>query len=184
MDAANVDLKGFTEGFYKKVCGGELEAVKETLVYLVKETPVWTEITTLLIPGQNDSDAELEAECAWIAEALGNDVPLHFTAFHPDYKMTDLPRTPASTLTRARAIAKRAGLRHVYTGNVHDVDGGSTSCASCGTRLIARDWYEILDYRVTADGKCSGCGAPLAGRYSARSGIAFGRRRLRVAIPA
>jgi pyruvate formate lyase activating enzyme len=150
-------------------------------VYLVKETRVWTEITTLLIPGQNDSDAEIEAECAWVAEALGTDVPLHFTAFHPDYKMTDIGSTPASTLTRARAIAKRAGLRHVYTGNVHDRDGGTTSCTECGAELIARDWYAILDYRVGARGECSRCGAALAGRYGARAGR-FGRRRIPIAI--
>jgi pyruvate formate lyase activating enzyme len=183
MDAANVDLKAFSESFYKKVCGGELAAVKETLVYLVKETRVWTEITTLLIPGQNDSDAELEAECAWIYEALGPFVPLHFTAFHPDYKMTDLPPTPASTLTRARRIAHRAGLRHVYTGNVHDRAGGTTSCPSCQSPLIVRDWYAILDYRLTPHGACPSCGAALAGRFDAAPG-AFGRRRLRVAIGA
>jgi pyruvate formate lyase activating enzyme len=181
MDAANVDLKGFTESFYKRVCGAELEAVKETLVWLVKQTSVWTEITTLLIPGQNDSDAEIEAECAWIAEALGDSVPLHFTAFHPDYKMTDLPRTPASTLRRARDIAKRAGLRHVYTGNVHDREGGTTSCAACGAAVIERDWYAILGYRLTAQGGCATCGAPLAGRFGARAG-GFGRRRVPIAM--
>jgi pyruvate formate lyase activating enzyme len=181
MDAANVDLKAFSEGFYKKVCGGELAAVKETLVYLVKETRVWTEITTLLIPGQNDSDAEIEAECAWIAEALGTEVPLHFTAFHPDYKMTDIGPTPPSTLTRAREIAKKAGLRHVYTGNVHDREGGTTSCTSCGASLVVRDWYAILEYAVGRRGECPRCGAALAGRYAERAGT-FGRRRIPLAI--
>src|SRR5206468_1417513 len=128
MDAANVDLKGFTDQFYVKLCGAHLQPVLDTLVYLRHETEVWTEITTLLIPGKNDSDAELEAECKWIARELGPDVPLHFTAFHPDYKLTDLPRTPAATLTRARDIAIRCGLRYVYTGNVHDREGGTSFC--------------------------------------------------------
>jgi pyruvate formate lyase activating enzyme len=184
MDAANVDLKGFTEDFYKKVCGGQLEAVKDTLRYLRHETRVWFEITTLLIPGQNDSDAELEAECAWIAEDLGKDVPLHFTAFHPDYKMTDIARTPASTLRRARDIAKRAGLVHVYTGNVHDEEGGTTYCAACHAKLIVRDWYAILDYRVETEaghGRCPSCRAPLAGVFGPKA-ERFGRRRIPLAL--
>ncbi|MDQ6966154.1 MAG: AmmeMemoRadiSam system radical SAM enzyme, partial [Mariprofundaceae bacterium] len=158
MDAANIDLKGFSQEFYHKLCAGHLKPVLDTLEYLVKETQVWTEITTLLIPGQNDSDAELNAMCDWIAEHLGADVPLHFTAFHPDYKMRDIPATPPTTLSRARQIALKAGLHHVYTGNVHDRDGGSTLCPGCGADLIVRDWYNILDYRVTADGHCSDCG--------------------------
>ena len=158
MDAANVDLKGFTDDFYVKLCGAHLQPVLDTLVYLKHETDVWFEITTLLIPGKNDSSEEIEAECKWIMRELGPDVPLHFTAFHPDYKMTDLPPTPAATLTRARDIALREGLRYVYTGNVHDRTGGTTFCPGCGKPVIVRDWHEILRYAVTADGRCDHCG--------------------------
>jgi pyruvate formate lyase activating enzyme len=181
MDAANVDLKGFTDEFYFKICGGHLQPVLDTLEYLVKETDVWTEITTLLIPGKNDSDAEIEAECKWIREHLGRDVPLHFTAFHPDWKMTDIERTPAATLTRARAIALREGLNYVYTGNVHDQAGGSTYCPSCGEALIARDWYNILGYRLTDEGACRHCGARVAGRFQ-KFGKPFGPRRIPVRL--
>jgi pyruvate formate lyase activating enzyme len=181
MDAANVDLKGFTDEFYVKLCGARLAPVLETLQYLVRETDVWTEITTLLIPGKNDSDEELAAMCGWIARELGVDVPLHFTAFHPDYKMTDLPRTPAATLTRARAIAMRAGLRYVYTGNVHDRDGGTTRCPVCSAALVIRDWHEILRYRVTDAGACQECGAAIAGRFEAHRRD-FGRRRIPVRL--
>src|SRR5260370_28835978 len=149
MDAANVDLKGFTDEFYVKVCGAHLQPVLETLVYLRHETEVWTEITTLLIPGKNDSDAEIEAECEWIARELGPDVPLHFTAFHPDYKMTDIGHTPAATLSRARNIPLGHALRYVYTGNVHDPEGGTTFCPACAKPLIVRDWYEIRSYDLT-----------------------------------
>jgi pyruvate formate lyase activating enzyme len=138
MDAANVDLKAFTDEFYFRICGGKLQPVLDTLEYLVKETSVWTEITTLLIPGKNDSDEELRAECKWIREHLGQDVPLHFTAFHPDWKMTDIAATPPSTLTRAREIGQLAGLNYVYTGNVHDEAGGSTYCPSCEKAVIRR----------------------------------------------
>ncbi|MFO1303326.1 MAG: AmmeMemoRadiSam system radical SAM enzyme [Burkholderiales bacterium] len=181
MDAANVDLKGFTDDFYVKLCGAHLAPVLDTLRYLARETDVWTEITTLLIPGKNDSDEELTAMCAWIARELGPDVPLHFTAFHPDYKMTDLARTPAATLARARAIALRAGLRYVYTGNVHDREGGTTSCPGCGAALIERDWHEILRYRVTDEGACPGCGTAIAGRFGAPD-RSFGRNRIPVRI--
>ncbi len=181
MDAANVDLKGFTEEFYFKICGAHLQPVLDTLVYLVKETQVWTEITTLLIPGKNDSDAELEAESKWILHNLGPDVPLHFTAFHPDWKMTDVPATPPATLTRARDIALRAGLRYVYTGNVHDEGGGTTSCPSCGEPVIVRDWYQIKSYRLTEEGACGHCGARLPGRYQ-MFGKPFGPRRIPVRL--
>jgi pyruvate formate lyase activating enzyme len=183
MDAANVDLKGFTEEFYFKLCGAHLQPVLDTLVYLVKETQVWTEITTLLIPGKNDSDAELEAECRWIAKHLGPDVPLHFSAFHPDYKMTDIAATPAATLTRAREIARLAGLNFVYTGNVHDTEGGSTYCPACEETVIERDWYDIRGYHLKADGACQFCGTRLAGRYG-QFNEAFGRRRIPVRIGA
>lgn len=176
MDAANVDLKAFTEDFYHDLCGGHLEAVKDTLRYLCRETEVWTEITTLLIPGQNDSDAELAALAAWVAAELGPDVPLHFSAFHPDWRMRDLPPTPPATLGRARGIARAAGLRHVYTGNVHDPKGGSTWCPGCGGLLIGRDWYELTAWRLTADGHCPDCGTVLAGRFEAAPGT-WGRKR-------
>src|SRR5207253_3341577 len=149
MDAANVDLKGFTDDFYVKLTGSKLAPVLDTLVYLEHETDVWCEITTLLIPGKNDSDAELRAECRWIFRELGPDVPLHFTAFHPDFKMIDLPPTPAATLTRARPIALDEGLYYVYTRNVHDVEGGTTYCPECRAALVVRDWHRVDAYRLT-----------------------------------
>jgi pyruvate formate lyase activating enzyme len=181
MDAANVDLKGFTDEFYVKLCGARLQPVLDTLVYLRRETDVWFEITTLLIPGKNDSDAELAAMSAWIVRELGTDVPLHFTAFHPDYKMTDLPLTPAATLTRARNIALKAGIRYVYTGNVHDRTGGTTFCAGCGNALIERDWHEILRYELTPEGRCRRCDAQLHGRFDTFEGQ-WGRRRVPVRL--
>jgi len=183
MDAANVDLKAFTEEFYFMLTGAHLKPVLETLVYLRHETEVWFEITTLLIPGRNDSDEEIDAECRWIAKELGPDVPLHFTAFHPDYKMTDIPATPASTLTRARKIALGHGLRYVYTGNVHDTEGGSTYCPHCGSVAIQRDWYRILDYGITEDGRCKKCGGAIAGRYGEFK-KPFGPRRIPVRLAA
>jgi pyruvate formate lyase activating enzyme len=176
MDAANVDLKGFTERFYKTICGGLLENIKETLVYLVKETNIWTEITTLLIPGENDSPEELGAMTKWIATELGPGVPLHFTAFHPDFKMLDKLPTPPATLTRARQIGLRNGLHYVYTGNVHDPAGGTTFCHSCGERLIVRDWYEMLEWNLTDDGRCRKCGTKCAGRFNGPPGT-WGARR-------
>jgi pyruvate formate lyase activating enzyme len=181
MDAANVDLKGFTDEFYVKLCGARLQPVLDTLVYLRHETSVWTEVTTLLIPGKNDSDAEIEAESKWIMRELGPDVPLHFTAFHPDYKMTDLAQTPAATLARARKIALAEGLHYVYTGNVHDADGGTTFCPGCREALIVRDWYDILSYAVTPDGRCPHCDAKLAGRYGGFE-RPWGRRRVGVRL--
>jgi len=183
VDAANVDLKAFTDEFYWKQTGAHLEPVKETLRYLVKETSVWTEITTLLIPGLNDSDAELHALTAWVREALGPHVPLHFSAFHPDYKMRDLPATPPETLRRARRIAKSEGLAHVYTGNVHDAEGDTTFCTGCGAKLIERDWYDLLAVRLTDDGRCTACKTPLAGRFDGKH-ERWGRRRLPVRIVA
>jgi len=183
MDAANVDLKAFTEEFYFRTCSAHLKDVLDTLAYLEHETDVWTEITTLLIPGRNDSDSEIEAECRWIAKELGPDVPLHFTAFHPDYKMTDIPPTPAATLARARKIALGHGLRYVYTGNVHDPEGGSTYCPHCGGAVIARDWYRILDYKVTEYGRCKQCGGEIAGRFG-RFEKPFGPRRIPLRLEA
>ncbi len=183
MDAANVDLKAFTDEFYHKLCAARLKPVLDTLVHLKHETGVWFEITTLLIPGKNDSSPEIEAECKWIMKELGPEVPLHFTAFHPDYKMGDIPPTPPATLTRARAIALAEGLHYVYTGNVHDAEGGTTCCPGCKTPLIVRDWYEIKRYRVTPDGRCPDCGAALAGRFEAFS-RPFGPRRVPLRIAA
>jgi len=181
MDAANVDLKAFTDEFYFKLTGAHLAPVLDTLKYLRHETDVWFEITTLLIPGRNDSDEELKAECDWIRRELGPDVPLHFSAFHPDYKMTDVPATPPATLSRARRIALAAGLHYVYTGNVHDPVGGTTCCPGCSAPVIVRDWYEIRDYRLDDAGHCPHCHAAIAGRF-AHFDRGFGRRRIPVAI--
>jgi pyruvate formate lyase activating enzyme len=181
MDAANVDLKAFTERFYRKICGSELAPVLETLQYLKHETKVWFEITTLLIPEENDSDAELDLMTQWVADKLGLDVPLHFTAFHPDWKMTDKCRTPASTLERARSIAMRNGLKFVYTGNVHDSKGGSTYCPECKARVIERDWYEIGEWHLNDRGECLSCGAQLPGVFAGPAGK-WGARRMPVRI--
>lgn len=181
MDAANVDLKGFTERFYRKICGGELGPVLETLEYLRHETRVWFEITTLLIPGENDANTELEQMTRWIADQLGPDVPLHFTAFHPDWKMLDKSRTPAATLTRAREIALKNGLHYVYTGNVHDAAGSSTYCAGCGGRLIERDWYQLGEWRLDAQGRCLQCAEQLPGIFDSAPGT-WGARRLPIRI--
>ncbi len=179
IDAANVDLKGFTDAFYVKQCGAHLQPVLDTLKYLCNETNVWVELTTLLIPGLNDSIDEIAMMSEWIAKELGKKVPLHFTAFHPDYKMTDVPATPATTLVRAREIAQQAGLSYVYTGNVHNVDGDTTFCPACNSKLIVRDWYEIKQYRLTPDGHCPDCHAAIAGHFESFT-KAFGRQRIRV----
>jgi pyruvate formate lyase activating enzyme len=167
MDAANVDLKGFTDEFYVKLTGAKLAPVLDTLVYLRHETKVWFEITTLLIPGKNDSAEEARAMSKWIFRELGPDVPLHFTAFHPDFKMMDLPPTPAATLSRARKIALEEGLHYVYTGNVHDREGGTTYCPGCGNAAVVRDWHRIEEYRLTPEGSCPDCGTAIAGRFEA-----------------
>jgi pyruvate formate lyase activating enzyme len=179
IDAANVDLKAFTEGFYWKICGGHLQNVLETLVYLKNETDVWFELTTLLIPGENDSERELEEMTQWVVENLGPDVPMHFSAFHPDWKMMDHPSTPPQTLTRARAIAMNNGVRYAYTGNVHDTEGGSTYCHGCGERLIERDWYVLGRWGLDDRGRCAKCGAEVAGVFAAEAGT-FGARRIPV----
>lgn len=177
LDAANVDLKAFSEDFYRKTCLAELGPVLDTLVYIKHQTKVWLELTTLLIPGQNDSDTELDAMSRWIYRELGADVPLHFSAFHPDYKMQDIPSTPPDTLSRARSIAMDNGLRYVYTGNVHDRQGGSTWCHECGSVLIGRDWYELSDWNLTDDGHCTSCGTRCAGIFAGRPGDWGSRRR-------
>ncbi|MCB1877025.1 MAG: AmmeMemoRadiSam system radical SAM enzyme, partial [Chromatiales bacterium] len=176
MDAANVDLKAFTDRFYWKLCGGHLADVLDTLQYLKHETSVWFELTTLLIPGENDSDSELRDMTRWVVENLGPDVPMHFTAFHPDWKMLDYPPTPPATLGRARHIAMDNGVRYAYTGNVHDEDGGSTFCHHCGAKLIGRDWYRLTHWGLDAHGACAGCGTPLAGVFEAKAGT-WGPRR-------
>ena len=181
MDAANVDLKGFSEAFYHKVCGGHLQPVLDTLVYLKRETDVWFEITTLLIPGENDAEPEIDAMSRWVVENLGPDVPWHFTAFHPDYKMLDKPRTPALTLTRARDIAMGRGVRHVYTGNVHDRPGQSTYCHGCGATLIGRDWYVLSEWNLSEDGRCRRCGTRCPGVFDGPPGR-WGARRLPVRL--
>jgi pyruvate formate lyase activating enzyme len=170
MDAANVDLKGFSEKFYHEICAGHLQPVLDTLVYLKHETNVWFEITNLVIPGLNDTDEELDAMTRWIVESLGPDVPTHFTAFHPDFRMLDRPHTPPATLTRARRIAIQNGLRYAYTGNVHDHTGSSTYCPVCGHILIGRDWYLLSDWNLTDEGCCRNCGTALPGVFESRPG--------------
>jgi pyruvate formate lyase activating enzyme len=181
MDAANIDLKGFTERFYKELCSAKLGPVLDTLIYLKEETNVWFEITTLLIPGENDSADEVEALSRWVLEKLGPDVPLHFTAFHPDWKILDKPATPAATLRRARAIAREVGLHYVFTGNVHDEDGQSTYCHGCGEKLIGRDWYDITAWSLTSGGCCAKCNTPCEGIFEPRAGF-WGRRRVPVSL--
>ena len=177
MDAVNIDLKAFTEEFYWKICGGHLQPVLDTLIYLKRETDIWFEITTLLIPGENDSDAELEALTQWVVENLGPDVPLHFTAFHPDWKMQNHSPTPLSTLSRARQIAMKNGVRYAYTGNVHDEKGNSTYCHQCGEKLIGRDWFTLGAWNLNADGCCKSCGTSCAGVFEVQPGQWGARRR-------
>ena len=176
MDAANVDLKAFSEEFYHRQCGGHLQNVLETLQYIKHETEVWLETTTLLIPGHNDSDEELSEMTRWVVKELGPDVPMHFTAFQPAWKMTDVSPTPPSTLKRAREIAIANGVRYAYTGNVHDKAGESTYCHQCGELLIGRDWYELSDWNLTDDGHCTACGTRCAGVFHGKAGDWGGRR--------
>ncbi len=183
MDAANVDLKAYTERFYKHVTGGSLQPVLDTLVYLKTETSVWFEITNLLIPGENDSERELEEMTQWVVEHLGPDVPMHFTAFHPDWKMMDKPHTPPATVTRARAIAMKNGVQFAYTGNVHDTTGGSTLCPQCGTVLIERDWYVIGAWNLSDDGHCLGCNYQCPGVFEGAAG-SWGAKRMPVRLSA
>lgn len=178
MDAANVDLKCFTDQFYHRLCGGHLQPVLDTLIYIREQTDTWLELTTLLIPGENDSDQELDAMSRWIADNLGPDVPLHFSAFHPDWKMRDKPATPPQTLSRARQIALNNGLHHVYTGNVHDPVGQSTYCPACSKQVIERDWYRLGQWQLDATGHCAHCGARIAGIFEAQPGNWEERRQL------
>lgn len=183
MDAANVDLKAFSEDFYHKLTGGHLQSVLDGLKYLKHETDVWFELTTLLIPGKNDSDDEINRMTQWVVEELGPDVPMHFTAFHPDWKMQDIPATPPSTLTRARKIAVENGVRYAYTGNVHDKKGESTYCHHCDNILIGRDWYELSDWNIDSSGCCNQCGTPVSGVFEAEPGH-WGSRRMPVRMSA
>ena len=176
LDAANVDLKAFSQDFYKKLCGAELETVKETLRYLVHETSVWTEVTTLLIPDANDSETELQSMTDWFAEYLGPNVPLHFSAFHPDWKMKNVPATPLSTLKRAREIALSKGLHYVYTGNVYDPEGDTTYCPGCSSPVIERDRYELRTWHLDVDSNCRQCGHSISGEFEASPGT-WGRHR-------
>ena len=176
MDAANVDLKAFSEDFYQKLASAHLKPVLDTLYYLRHHTKVWLEITTLLIPGENDSEQELEALTKWVVENLGVDVPIHFTAFHPTWKMRNIPSTPPETLVRAQQIAIKNGIRYAYTGNVHDQKGGSTYCHHCGKCIISRDWYRILDYKLNDNGQCTFCGAPCSGVFANNAGT-WGAKR-------
>ncbi|MFV1973216.1 MAG: AmmeMemoRadiSam system radical SAM enzyme [Thiohalobacterales bacterium] len=181
MDAANVDLKAFTEKFYWKITGAHLQPVLETLEYLKHETEVWFELTTLLIPGENDSEHELDEMTQWVVEHLGPDIPMHFTAFHPDWKMRDKPRTPRATLTKARQIALNNGVRYAYTGNVVDESGESTYCHHCGAVLIGRIQYTLTQWNLTAEGCCGSCGTRCAGVFEAAPGD-WGAKRLPVRL--
>ncbi len=181
IDAANVDLKGFTEKFYLKICGAHLNDVLNTLVYLKHETDVWFEITTLLIPDENDSDKEIDEMTKWVINNLGPDIPMHFTAFHPDWKMLDKPHTPPSTLTRAREIAIANGIRYAYTGNVHDTAGSSTYCHHCGQRLIERDWYQLGEWNLDGQHCCNKCSTELPGLFEDHPGN-WGPHRMGVRI--
>jgi pyruvate formate lyase activating enzyme len=167
MDATNVDLKAFTEEFYAKVTLSHLAPILETLEWLARDGRVWTEVTNLLIPGLNDDPGETRRLAEWVGARMGPDVPLHFSAFHPAWKMMDRPRTPPETLTRARRIAREVGLRHVYTGNVHDPDGQTTFCPRCGKALLVRDWNTVTRSRLGPGGKCRDCGERIAGRFEA-----------------
>ncbi len=170
MDAANIDLKAFTERFYHKLTGSHLSNILDTLLYVKHETDVWLELTTLLIPGENDSTQEIEKMTQWVAEKLGPDVPMHFTAFHPDWKMQNYPSTPMETLIQAREIALKNGVRYVYTGNVHDKKGESTYCHECGERLIGRDWYVLSDWNIGSHGACKKCGTQCSGVFENEMG--------------
>jgi pyruvate formate lyase activating enzyme len=181
MDAANVDLKAFTEEFYHEVCGGHLQDILDTLIYIKHETNVWLELTTLLIPGKNDSDDEIQRMTKWVVKELGPDVPMHFTAFHPEWKMLDVPSTPTSTLIHAREIALANGVRYAYVGNVHDKERESTYCHQCGKRLIGRDWYVLSEWHLTSEGCCEYCGSRCAGVFSGLPGD-WGARRLPVRL--
>ena len=181
IDAANVDLKAFDEGFYRKLCLGHLQPVLETLQWLRRETDVWLEVTTLIIPGHNDEERKLRAQFEWMVEHLGPHTPLHLTAFHPDFKLLDVPPTPPRTLRWARQLALQSGLHFVYTGNVHDPDGQSTYCPGCGERLIGRSGYLIDGWNLDEQGRCDRCGRPLEGHFEGGPGR-WGPKRMPIYI--
>jgi len=181
IDAANVDLKAFSDGFYRRLTGARLQPVLDNLEWLVNDTDVWVEITTLLIPGENDSDKEIHALCDWIVNQLGFEVPLHFTAFHPDYRMLNHPRTPTTTLRRARAIAMEMGINYVYTGNACDPEGQATYCPHCGGILIGRNGYQITQWNLNESGCCSHCHFRPAGHFLGDPGK-WGARRSPIRI--
>ncbi|MBL4679384.1 MAG: AmmeMemoRadiSam system radical SAM enzyme [Pseudomonadales bacterium] len=178
MSAANIDLKAFSDGFYRSICGGKLSVILDTLLYLHNETDTWFELTTLLIPGENDSEQEIEKMARWIVDNLGFDIPLHFTAFHPDFKMRGHSPTPPSTLTRSRQIAIDTGMNYVYTGNVHDASGGSTYCSKCSAQLIERDWYELGAWNLDEQACCHQCRVVLPGVFEARPGTWGSKRQV------
>ena len=179
MDAANIDLKAFSERFYHQLTGSHLQAILETLEYLYHETSVWLELTTLIIPGENDSPAELEAMTQWVVEKLGADVPMHFSAFHPDWKMRDTPATLLASLLLARDIALKNGIRYAYVGNVHHKAADSTYCHACGELLIGRDWYELSEWQLDNHGACLACGTLCAGHFATEPGK-WGAKRMTV----
>jgi pyruvate formate lyase activating enzyme len=181
MDAANVDLKALNPEFYRRFCSGQLEPVLDTLRYLAHETSVWLEVTNLLVPQLNDSPAEVDRLAEWMVSELGRDVPLHFSAFHPDYQLKNLPRTPSETCRRAREQAQGKGLRHVYTGNLHDPAGQSTYCSGCGAMVIERDGYAVGNWGLEGD-RCRGCGTAVAGRFAPGGPEYWGARRKRVTV--
>ncbi|RMH05209.1 MAG: AmmeMemoRadiSam system radical SAM enzyme [Planctomycetota bacterium] len=186
FDAVNVDLKAFQDRFYRRQAlsgRGGLAEVLDSLRWLRRRGGCWLELTTLLIPGLNDTTTEIAALVDWVAGELGPETPLHFTAFHPDWKLRDRPPTPAAILRRARALARERGLRHVYTGNIHDPEGQSTFCAGCGCVLIEREGFRLLSWRLGPDGACPDCGKKLAGRFASRPGT-WGGRRLPVDLAA
>ena len=179
MDAANVDLKAFSEEFYWNITKSHLKDVLETPKYLKAENCTWLELTNLVIPGENDSEAEFDDMTAWVVEYLGPEVPMHFTAFHPDYRMKDKPNTPPETLNLARRTALKNGVRHAYIGNVRDRGRASTYCYNCNTLLIGRDRYTLTHWGLSQTGKCPQCGTPCAGVFEAAPGV-WGAKRLPV----
>jgi pyruvate formate lyase activating enzyme len=180
MDAANVDLKAFTEVFYQHLCLAKLDPILDTLRWLKEETDVWFEITNLIIPEENDSPDEIARMCDWILQNVGDSVPVHFTAFHPDFRLMNRPKTPGETLTRARSQALSAGIKFAYVGNVHDPSGQNTYCPSCNACLVERDWYELGEYHLS-DGNCRFCGASVPGLFENAKGN-WGRKRLAVSF--
>ena len=161
LDAANVDLKAYSNDYYKDLCGARLAPVKESLRQM-KTREVFIEVTTLLIPGKNDSEQELESLAGFIAEDLGPETPWHISRFHPTYKLTDRPPTPVQTLLNARDIGLKSGLRYVYTGNVPGESGESTYCYQCGGLLIERWGFTVRKNRIRS-GRCPDCDAPIDG---------------------